>query len=380
MTDLHIDAEFPGGNIALDAIGGDTVRLHQALRDTERDWFYWYFRIRGARGRHLRFELTRSQALGARGPAISLDAGQSWSWLGADAVDGNTFAHSFAAHGPDDIRFSFAMPYQLARWQAFIDDLQGSPALSVHSLCTTSQQRDIDYVLVGCNDDAPKHRVAITCRHHCCEMMMSYALEGLVDWVVRAQAKEAQWLRSSTQFFIVPFVDLDGVEAGDQGKGRQPRDHGRDYEGDSIYAATGAVRRLLPIFGDGLLRACLDLHCPWISGPRNEVIFLVGSADSVMAEEQQRFTAMLADTATGPLPVSPDDFLAFGTSWNTNDNHTDGIGFARWATALPQVRLATGIELPYATAGGVQVDQVTARRFGADLGAALATWLQQLPT
>ena len=43
---LNIDADFPGGNIVLDRIEGDTVLLHQDLRDTEGDWFYWYFRER----------------------------------------------------------------------------------------------------------------------------------------------------------------------------------------------------------------------------------------------------------------------------------------------------------------------------------------------
>lgn len=377
---LRIDADFPGGNIAADAIDADTVSLHQELRDTGRDWFYWYFRVRGAAGRTVRFNFTASQAIGARGPAISTDGGQTWAWLGRRVVEQNSFIHAFDAAGPDDVRFSFAMPYQQARWADFIDTLIGLPALQQHELAVTPQQRPISYLLAGCNQQAPLHRVAITCRHHCCEMMASYALEGLVDWIVRDESDAARRLRAETQFFIVPFVDLDGVEAGDQGKGRHPRDHGRDYFGDSIYAATGAIRQLLPGFADGTLRACLDLHCPWISGPGNEVIFLVGSADESIASEQRRFSQILADVATGPLPVSPADFLPFGTSWNTDANHTDGIGFSGWSAGLPGVQLATGVELPYATAGETEVNQSTARRFGADLGAAVARWLQETPS
>lgn len=47
-----VDCDFPGGNIVVDGIKDDTVFLHQDVRDTQGDWFYWYFRVRGAAGRH----------------------------------------------------------------------------------------------------------------------------------------------------------------------------------------------------------------------------------------------------------------------------------------------------------------------------------------
>ena len=216
---LQIDAQFPGGNIVVDAIEDDVVRLHQDLRDTQRDWFYWCFRVRGAAGRTLHFEFTQSQAIGARGPAISTDAGVSWAWLGQQAVQENSFSCTFDKDS-DEARFSFGMPYQQSRWQEFIalvsEQATHREYLQQHVLCTSDHDRTIDYFLVGCNDHEPKHRVAITCRHHCCEMMASYALEGLVDWVVRDPGPDAEWLRTSTQLFIVPFVDLDGVEAGEK--------------------------------------------------------------------------------------------------------------------------------------------------------------------
>lgn len=40
------------------------------------------------------------------------------------------------------------------------------------------------------------------------------------------------------------------------------------------------------------------------------------------------------------------------------------------------MRLATGMELPYANAGGVEVNAATARLFGPDLGRALSVYLQ----
>ena len=41
---LWVDANFPGGNILVEAMRGDTVWLRQDLRTNIDDWFYWNFR------------------------------------------------------------------------------------------------------------------------------------------------------------------------------------------------------------------------------------------------------------------------------------------------------------------------------------------------
>ena len=40
--------KYPGGNIVVDSIDKEVVRLQTDLRDTAGWWFYWNFRIRGA--------------------------------------------------------------------------------------------------------------------------------------------------------------------------------------------------------------------------------------------------------------------------------------------------------------------------------------------
>lgn len=84
---VKVDCGFPGGNIVVDRIEGDSVQLHQDLRDTEGDWCYWHFRVRGTGGRRLSFQFTRSAAVGARGPAVSVDKGRAWKWLGLAGGD-----------------------------------------------------------------------------------------------------------------------------------------------------------------------------------------------------------------------------------------------------------------------------------------------------
>ena len=53
------------------------------------------------------------------------------------------------------------------------------------------------------------------------------------------------------------------------------------------------------------------------------------------------------------------------------------MSFPPWAAALPGVRLAGHIEIPYATSSGAEVNAESARQFGVNLATAL--W-QYLPT
>jgi hypothetical protein len=372
---MVIDSAFPGGNIVVEGVDEAEVRLHQDLRDTANDWFYWCFRVRGAAGKNVRFVLTKSPAIGVRGPAMSEDGGMTWAWLGRDVVNDNTFLCTLPEDSPE-VRLSFAMPYQQSHWREFMAEVETHPAVIQDRLCVTEKGRDVECLTLRCRNEPPKHQVAVTCRHHCCEMMANYVLEGLIRCFL-ADA-EAGWLRDNVEFLVVPFVDKDGVEDGDQGKWRTPRDHGRDYEGDSIYASTRAIRERIPRWSNGRLRVGLDIHCPHISGQHNEVIYLVGSADERVAVEQKRFSDSLESVSAGPLSFSAGDFLPFGQSWNTGTTYTGGKGFSRWVAGLPEVALGTAIEVPYATAAGVEVNQTSARRFGIDLGKGLTKYLRAM--
>ena len=54
---LTVDADLPAGNIIVDGVDGDKVKVRQDLRDSNM-WFYWAFRVRGAAGRTLKFDFT----------------------------------------------------------------------------------------------------------------------------------------------------------------------------------------------------------------------------------------------------------------------------------------------------------------------------------
>ena len=373
MPAFTIDAGFPAGNMVLEEVAGDTVRLHPDLRGTEGNWFYWSFRVRGAAGRALNFVFTSQDPVGVRGPAVSLDEGLTWRWLGYPDGRVDAFRYTFP---PDaaSVQFSFGMNYTDRHWQRFCGRLAGHPAVreEIHGL--SGKGRPVPRLHVGCLDSTPRLRIVLTARHHCCEMMADYALEGFVAGMLANRAA-GHWYRSNVEAAILPFMDRDGVEDGDQGKNRRPRDHNRDYADASLYPETRELRAFATRWSQGRLIAMLDLHCPWIRGRFNEQLYLVGLPDQRVWAEQQRFGTVLERVARGPLPYRNADILPFGTDWNTGPGFGGGMSSANWFAALPGVRLATPIEIPYANCAGQEVNADSARTLGRDLAEALYRYL-----
>lgn len=367
---LQIDADFPGGNIVLERIEDNLVYLHQDLRDTQGWWFYWYFRARGAAGREVVFRFTNGDVFSSRGPACSLDGGQTWHWLGRGCVTGTSFRHC-VPESAREVRYCFAMPYVPPDLQRFLRRHRENRHLAVELHCRTRKGRDCLRLRLGTLNQ-PRWRVLLTCRHHACEMMASWMLEGLMEAVLAADDL-GRWFQDNVEFAVIPMMDRDGVEDGDQGKNRRPHDHNRDYLGESIYPEVRALKTFAPHWSQGRLRLFLDLHCPYIRGGRNEEIFFVGSPDPGIWHETQRFSAILEQVQQGTLKFSSRNNLPFGQSWNTLEEPRMS---ARWAESLPGIAMSSTLEFPYATAGGREVNIATAREFGRDLARAIRVYLE----
>ena len=378
---VRVDSGFPGGNIVVDRIEGDDVFLHQDLRTTTIDWFYWYFRVRGAVGRRLNFIMSGRgwgpppggwrvlDVIGERGPAVSLDGGRTWRWLGKTGIGCFTWRFPKKAR---EARFSFGMPYVEADLDRFLAAHRGKRHLKVEALCRSRRGRRVELIRFGRLDGRAPMRVAFTCRHHSCEMMASYALEGVIE-----RALADPWWGGNVEALAVPFMDKDGVEEGDQGKNRHPHDHNRDYR-KRLYPEVRALATLLPAWSGGRMKVGLDLHCPYIRGPHNEVIYLVGSPMPRVWREQARFGRVLERVCRGPLPYRVRDNLPFGKGWNTGPEHAGYLTACRFMSLIPGVRFSSTAEIPYAVAGGCEVNQRTARLFGHDLARAVGTYLRRL--
>ncbi|HEV7301162.1 MAG TPA: M14-type cytosolic carboxypeptidase [Tepidisphaeraceae bacterium] len=362
---IELDTDFPGGNITVESLDGEAVRLQQDLRSTTEWWFHWHFRIRGAAGRTVRFTFTNGDVFTADGPCYSVD-GANWRWLGREVVEDNGFTFTF----PDDVNeafFAMGVPYVQSHLRSF---LAGRPAIEQSVLTRTEAGRDAE--LLRLRSRTGQHVVLLTARTHACESMASYVLEGILDFWLADGSPEAARLREAVDVLAIPFVDKDGVEAGDQGKLRAPHDHNRDYIDEPLYATTRAVIAVVARERDRL-RVGLDLHCPWIRGERNEDFYVVGPPppwDAAALELAQ----VIERSRRGEVPLWAAAYLPFGVEWN---NNAQARTLSRHiCVTAPACQAAVSVEIPYSRATGVQMTPGRARALGADLARAMGRFIQ----
>lgn len=237
LLSYEIYSDFPGGNIKVVEKTGNKATVTQDYRDSDW-WFYWNFGVRGAEGKTIIFNFVNSgDIIGFRGPAASFDGGKTWKWLGSDGVKRRKSASSFEFSFPKDakdVRFAFCIPYMPADFDAFI---KKAPAIKKHFLGKTKKGRENYYYTLG-NPDG-KLKIFLTSRHHACESTGTYAMQGILEEFLQNSTPACALLKDA-EIIAVPFMDLDGVLDGDQGKYRKPHDHNRDYSDSPIYPSVAA--------------------------------------------------------------------------------------------------------------------------------------------
>lgn len=369
---MLIDAAFPGGNVQVHRIEDDHIHFGPDNRDSSAGWFYWCFRVRGQAGRTLHFHPCRKNLLTSHSPAVSTDAGRTWSWAGRACVGESDAFTLTIPHGADDWRVCMTIPYTQEHLQAFVDQHAGR--WIIDTLCHTARGSAVPIWRIGQPAEKASHRVFIIARHHCCESMASYLIEGLIDAALRDD-ELGQWWQQHVSLTVVPFADWDGVAAGDQGKHRDPRDHNRDYDSQPIYPQTPAIQKEVLRLAQRKLDAAFDMHCPWIHSRHSEEIYMVGQNDPRHWAQQQTLAVHLADAATGPLPYDPQDNIPYGQAWNIAKNYAGGCSFSSWTAKQPGVAMCTSMEIPYALSRGQIMTAENVRTFGSQMAMALRPYL-----
>jgi hypothetical protein len=370
-ADVKVDADFPGGNIVVQRVEGDTVYVAPDLRDTQKGqwWFYWNFRLRAPAEQPVTIVFTDKNPISVRGPAVSTDNGVTWRWLGAAAVksgkhDGKS-SWSFTAQvpaGATEVRYALCPQYLESHLRSWLDT---HSTARVEELCKSLKGRRVELVRAGKGKDV----VLLTSRHHCCEAMATYVMEGFLE----------ASLTNNWETIAVPFMDKDGVEAGDQGKNRAPHDHNRDYNETPLYPEVAALMKLGASLSNRVV-AAFDLHCPTLRGEWNDRVYLVGAPEPERWQQQQAFAATLERVREGSIRFRGKDCIPFGKGWNTGNNFKQGRSNSAWTReTFPNARIATTIEIAYADALGDEVNATSARAFGRDMARALAEYLKANP-
>ncbi|WP_245189754.1 M14 family zinc carboxypeptidase [Lunatimonas salinarum] len=374
---VQVDDHFPAGNVTLVGVSADTVYFTSDLRDTSGDWFYWNFRAISSAPQTWFFKATKGSLLTTMGAAYSLDGGDTWKWIDRkDHHSESLFSFTFE-QADQAVRFSMGMPYTERHLFRFLNDFSADSRIRVDELCVSEGGRTVEKIVVQTAESQPRYKVLVTARAHACEMMGNYVMEGMLAALLSDNPR-MKALAEQVSFWFIPFLDKDGVEEGDQGKNRIPRDHNRDYSGESIYASTRSLRQQVPEWVGEVPWVGIDLHNPWIKGENNEWIYFVGNANPAISKEQERLVDMLAATYRGPMKFTrKEGFMPFGVAWNTGANYDQGASFGQWAAGFQGkgLKMATTLEFPYALNHGQVVTAEGARAFGADLMYALQEYL-----
>lgn len=326
---MRIITSFPGANIHILSIDGNTVYLAPDMRDTAVDWFYWCFAVEDADGKTITFVFDNRVRVGYYGAAVSHDF-YTWHWQNEAEGEPDRFVYTFSE---DEGRVYFAhdMLYRPERMIMLAETL----GLRSNLLCKSRKGRDIPYFTFGTGD----RMVILTSRHHACESTGSYVLEGTLS-ALRENPIEG------VKIFCVPMVDYDGVVDGDQGKGRAPHDHNRDYliGEPSHYTEVNEIKKYIDTQNVVL---GIDFHSPYHSGEygkEHDTVYIcrndIGKFDLVA-----RFSEILeSEICPGSLIYSSENDVSVRTHvWMKDDVPT----FARYVSLSRDEAVGMALETTY---------------------------------
>ena len=373
-AEVVVDDKLPAGNVIVLDRSETMVRLRQDQRDTKNTkWFYWGFRVTGAAGKTITFEFPDREPaggpVGVRGPVVTTDKCRTFAFPLDGKTDKCSFTYTFGAD-EDETWFYECYPYVLADWQAFVKK-HGSElgrTFVVDTLCRSRKGADVPRARFGCIAKAPKYRALVTARHHCSETSASWVLEGIAEAFL-AKDELGAWLRENVELLMVPFVDYDGVQAGDQGKQRAPHDHNRDYT-EFVYPEVRALTAWAKAQTDGKLDLFVDVHCPWIRGGSNEFVYTPWKSPEIVPspEGEKFFSETLEKLQCGSMRYKASDDLPFGRDWNTGGNYSQGLSSGIWfAREFKGLLLCRSLEVPFANANGAVVTPESCRDLGRDV-------------
>lgn len=373
---IEVESDFPGGNIIVDSIVGETIYLRpdQTGTDTSKGkWFYWQFNVRHAQGGELEFVFNQEHVIARNGPAYSEDGGQSWNFLYPDKfVDTNAFSFEFDEEDTL-LRFCMTIPYVASDWSAFIDQkmIQYPDCIRESVLTQTEQGQKVKYfTMKHPGTEKTAYTVFLTARHHACEATASYVLEGMISSFLE-KIHHCDSLAQQIQLIAIPFVDLDGVQMGEQGKNRSPHDHNRDYL-QLIYPSTRAIDSMFTQLIDGTQSINIDLHSPWIKFNQNETLFFIGQENEVFSNNLNLLVSEVLSIHEGTLPFDLNTAVfPFGKDWNTRSMHEafdkDLLSISQWGALQEHVLLATTLEVPYSNVQKVVLSEEALHEFGHSL-------------
>ena len=244
-----------------------TVHFHSECREcTEFLWFH--LEAEGVGGRPLRFVwenayycLGNSNKLGNVRPVYNI--GRGWQRVGSvesvETLEGPRVAFEVPPAG-NNVSVAFCYPYDLAELESLLNDLPAKPQETI--VAVTSRSRLIKRYRFPAAKPACRGAVEkppgiyIIARQHSGETPGTWAMDGIFRFLANGGAPDIEW-------WLVPFVDLDGVQDGNYGKDALPYDFNRAWGKLPMRPELKGLQRDISTFSTVTSPcALLDLHAP----------------------------------------------------------------------------------------------------------------------
>ncbi|KAM5303226.1 cytosolic carboxypeptidase 3-like [Glossophaga mutica] len=207
-------------------------------------------------------------------------------------------------HSKDTCYFAHCYPYTYTNLQEYLSSVHNDPVRSkfckIRVLCHTIA-RNMVYVLTitapSKNGDSRKRKaVILTARVHPGETNSSWIMKGFLDFILGG-SRDAQLLRDTFVFKVVPMLNPDGVIVGNYRCSLAGQDLNRKYTSllkklfPSVWSTRNMIRRLME-------KREVILYCDLHGHSRKENIFMYGCGGSDRCKalylQQQIFPLMLS--------------------------------------------------------------------------------------
>ncbi len=363
---MKITHDYPGGNIIVHSIEYDVdglaavVKLEQDIRDTKCWWFYWNFCVIDPPVGTVEFHFVNDEVVSCHGATTCTDA-INWKWC-EDLVSRTCFRYTFE-EGETKRYFAFSLPYQVADFERWFERYQTDPRMNRSVLTMSEQNRPLPLLKFGNGD---KH-ILFTARHHCCESTASYVLEGVIDALLEQHSDVLE----DYCVHVIPFIDIDGVENGDQGKERAPHDHNRDYNESPLYASTKGIYEYTK---DKQIAIFIDFHSPMHWGPRSNWTHIHYSSKEGVTPDLQFIFGDHLRKISSVHPIVYDD-TAFASLHGSRSNKTGAPSSAHYFREK-NANIALTIETPYSGVLEVGYTKEMLHTWGEDVAEALCITLK----
>lgn len=284
-----------------------------------------------------------------------------WRRCELGAIDEQAGEFSFTCPtGPGDLEVTFCHPYSVSDLLVWIDGLPAE--VERMELCISPGGLGVPLLRIG--DPATARRgIWAIARQHAAEAPGSWALQGLVEWMLSEGGDEIA-------LNVVPMMDIDGVQRGDYGKSVWPHDFWEDWGGDSCRTAVAATRAAIDDWAERApYDLLLDFHAPLASGGNHA--YGIPAPTPEREEARLRFLDLLERAAPEDCPFD----AAAGSLVRDAEliaRTTQGAQMARHGA------LALCLECSYhRTSAGTWTYPGSLRRLGSAVGEAMAAYFAE---